>query len=350
MLAKLRSSMTNQDVKEQSHAQKSINFHEEYHRVLRTKSYADFYNKAQSLLNQNKFSETLEPCQETIPSIVDTTIISKKPKLKNLMLSYFDISAEASHICSHILKSINQVQCNYQFIQKALDIMDYESPQSFKIIIIQLNSFMFSNNPFSNLYDFKLLSEKHSEVLHHLKSMRKKVVRKIKLNKYLKNTPGICITATFGLIAATVIATHTLTALIMGPAILSFPYKKLKLKLKKLSFSRSRFLSKVCDQLDIAAKGTYILNRDFDTLSRLVARLHGEIEHNRKMVQFCLDRKEDKFSLQMMNELKKSDVGFRKKVEELEEQVYLCLVTINRARGLVIKEMTESCAEQHFGM
>ncbi|KAE9592527.1 hypothetical protein Lalb_Chr19g0130211 [Lupinus albus] len=266
------------------------------------------------------------------------------------MLSYFDISAEASHICSHILKSINQVQCNYQFIQKALDIMDYESPQSFKIIIIQLNSFMFSNNPFSNLYDFKLLSEKHSEVLHHLKSMRKKVVRKIKLNKYLKNTPGICITATFGLIAATVIATHTLTALIMGPAILSFPYKKLKLKLKKLSFSRSRFLSKVCDQLDIAAKGTYILNRDFDTLSRLVARLHGEIEHNRKMVQFCLDRKEDKFSLQMMNELKKSDVGFRKKVEELEEQVYLCLVTINRARGLVIKEMTESCAEQHFGM
>ncbi|OIW06244.1 hypothetical protein TanjilG_23301 [Lupinus angustifolius] len=136
----------------------------------------------------------------------------------------------------------------------------------------------------------------------------------------------------------------------MCPTILSFPYKKLKLKLQKLSFSRSRFLGKVCDQLDIAAKGTYILNRDFDTLSRIVARLNGEIEHNRKMVQFCLDRKEDKFCLQMMNELKRSDVGFRKQVEELEEHVYLCLVTINRARGLVIKEMTECCVEQHFGM
>ncbi|CAL0333330.1 unnamed protein product [Lupinus luteus] len=327
--------MANQDVKEQSHAQKSINFHEEYHNALRTKSYADFYNKAQSLANQNKFSEIpLEPCQETIPFIVDKTIISKKPKLKNLMLSYFNISAEASQICSHILKSINQVQCNYQFIQRALQIMDYESPQSFKFIIIELNSFMFSNNPFPNLNDFKLLSDKHSQVLHHLKSMKKKVVRKIKLNKYLKNTQRICITATFGLIATTVIATHTLTALIMGPTILSFPYKKLKLKLQKLRFSRSKFLSKVCDQLDIAAKGTYILNRDFDTLSRIVARLHGEIEHNRKMVQFCLDRKDDRFSLQMVNELKRSDAMFRTQVEELEEQVYLCLVTINRARAL----------------
>lgn len=98
-------------------------------------------------------------------------------------------------------------------------------------------------------------------------------------------------------------------------------------------------LGKVYDQLDIAAKGTYILNRDFETMSRLVARLHDEIEHNRAMVQFYLDRKEDKFSLQIVKELKKSDVGFRKQMEEVEEHVYLCLVTINRVRALVIKEM-----------
>ncbi|TKY51409.1 UPF0496 protein [Spatholobus suberectus] len=135
------------------------------------------------------------------------------------------------------------------------------------------------------------------------------------------------------------IATHTLTALFMGPVIFTFPFKHLK---RKLRVSGKGSLSKVYDQLDIAAKGTYILNRDFDTMSRLVARLHDEIEHNRAMVQFCLDRKEDKFSLQVVKELKKSDVGFRKQVEELEEHVYLCLVTINRTRTLVIKEMKRS--------
>ncbi|KAJ6399107.1 hypothetical protein OIU77_019787 [Salix suchowensis] len=102
---------------------------------------------------------------------------------------------------------------------------------------------------------------------------------------------------------------------------------------------------KVGQQLDVAAKGTYILNRDFDTMSRLVARLHDEVEHDKAMIRFCLERKEDRFSLQVMKELKKSDSGFRKRVEELEEHVYLCLLTINRARALVIEEMTASSIE-----
>ncbi|XP_061345122.1 UPF0496 protein At1g20180-like [Gastrolobium bilobum] len=341
------------DVKERRDAPKSINFHEEYYRALRTRSYADFFNKAQSLSNQpsiyynhNKFSEILlEPDQETIPSIIDSATLSKTPELKNLMLSYFDISAEASHICSHLLKSIKQVHSNYQFIQRALDIMDGDSSENFELIIFELNSFIFSNNPLSNLkkndFNFKLINDKHSSVLHHLKSMRKKVGRKIKLTKYLKKTSGICVTACCGIVAVTVIviAAHTLVALIMGSAILNFPFKHLKKKLQSYKISGSGSLSEVYDQLDIAAKGTYILNRDFDTMSRLIARLHDEIEHNRAMVQFCLDRKEDKFSLQIVKELKKSDVGIRKQVEELEEHVYLCLVTINRARALTGKKI-----------
>lgn len=222
-------------MKERIDAQNSINFHEEYHRTLRTKSYADFFKKAQLLAkqpsiyhNQNKFSEILlEPGQETIASIVDSASLSKTPKLKSLILNYFDISAEASHICSHLLRSINQViHSNYQFIQRALDIKDGDpSSEYFELIIFELNSFIFSNNPFSNLenHDFKLINDKYSSVLHHLKSMRKKVGRKIKLVKYLKKTSWVCVTAACGLVALTamVIAAHTLTTLIMGPTILS---------------------------------------------------------------------------------------------------------------------------------
>ncbi|RDX64991.1 UPF0496 protein, partial [Mucuna pruriens] len=337
-------------------AQKGVNFHEEYHRALRTKSYVDFFNKAQLLANQpsiysnqNKFLEILlEPGQDTIPSIIDTTFLSKKPELKNLMFSYFDISAEASLFCSHLLNSINQVQCNYRFIERALGIMDDnndnyddDSSEKFKQITFELNSFIFSNNPFLylNNHDFKLISDKNSSLLHRLKSMRKRVGRKVKLMTFLKKTSKNCVMA----ITANVVAAHTLTSLIMGPKILIFSCESLKRKLPHLRFSRRRFLGKVCDQLDLAAKGSYILNKDFDTMSRLVARLYDEIEHDRAMVQFCLDKKDEKFSLQIVKELKKSDVGFRKLVEELKEHVYLCLVTINRARSLVVEEMTKTC-------
>ncbi|KAL4317700.1 hypothetical protein HN51_071803 [Arachis hypogaea] len=311
-----------------------MNFHEEYQMALRTKSYVDFLNKANELLIKNYFnhielsSETLlEPCQESISSILDNTtrIFPKRShqELRSVMLSYFDITYEASNICIRLLKSIKQVQSNYQFIQKALDIIiiddDDESLENFNLMISELNSFIFLRNPFSRLINnnnsnqeyFKHISDKHSLLLQHLKSMITKVGRKIKLINFLLKS---------------------LTIIAIG--------KKL---IRRSKFSSSSFFRRICDQLDIASKGTYILSRDFETMSRLVVRVHGEIEHIKLIVKFCLERKEDKFfSLQMVMEIiRKNDVGFRKQVEELQEHVCLCLVTINRARCLVFNEITK---------
>lgn len=346
------------DDKEVRDHHKSLNVKEEYLSALRTKSYGEFFTKAQSVVNQSsfpsychhEFSEVLlEPGQETINmAVLDSAFLSKIPELKGLMLMYFDISAEASNICSYLLKSINSVQSNYQFIQRALDTFDDYSPEQLKLVISELKGFIILNNPFSNpdKHDFKQINDKYTSVLHRLKTMRKKVARKLKLIKYIKKAFGmICITAAGGLIAvaAIVLAFHIIAApLLLAPALfISFPIKRLK-KLKTLSFGflRTGILSKVREQIDVAAKGTYILNRSLDTVSRLVARLHDEVEHKKSMIQFFLERRDDTFCLQVVQEIKKSDVGFRKQVQELEEHVYLCLVTINRARALVIKEMT----------
>jgi hypothetical protein len=339
-------------------ARKSLNVNEEYLSALRTKSYAEFFTKVELLVNQPSSSSysshqelseiLLEQSQDTIPAILDSAILSSNiPELKGLMLNYFDISAEASNICSHLLKSIKQIQSSYHFIHHTLDTVDdhdhYYSPDQVKLIISELNSFVILNK-----HEFKLIRDKYSLVLHRLKSMRKKVARKLKLIKYLKKAFGICVAAACGLvaIAAIVLATHTLSALVLAPTLFSSPMKRLKKKCLSFRFLRSGLLSKVGKQIDVAAKGTYILNRDFDTISRLVARLNDEVEHRKAMVRFCLERREDKFSLQVMKEIKKSDIGFRKQVQDLEEHVYLCLVTINRARALVIKEMTSCCVEK----
>ncbi|KAF8411621.1 hypothetical protein HHK36_004178 [Tetracentron sinense] len=360
MWASFRASKIAKDGRELITSSGNFNVNEEYFSALRTKSFADFFTKAQLLVNMpsspshcyNTISKILlEPEQETIATILESAIFSKKPNLKDLILKFFDMSAEASRICSHLLTNINEIQSNYRFIQRAVNIIGDYSPEQFKYVMSELTSFNLLNNPFSNpndQHEFKLIHDQYSSVLHRLKSKRKKVARKIKLIKCFKKATGICITAACGLVAVTtiVLAAHTLTGLLMGPAIFSFPPTRLKNKFLNFRFLRSGFLRKIGEQLDVAAKGTYILNRDFDTMSLLVARLHDEIEHSKEMIQFCLERREDRFPLQeVVKELRRSDIGFKKQVEELEEHVYLCLVTINRARVLVIKEMTTSCEE-----
>ncbi|KAJ4950123.1 hypothetical protein NE237_026955 [Protea cynaroides] len=342
--------------KELKAAHRSFNVNEEYLSAFRTKSYADFFSKAELLVNDtsspplgysNICGILLEPRQETVATVLESEIFSKQPDLKSLLLKYFETSAEASRICSYLLASISQILSNYQFIQQALDMGGDCSPEQFKITISELNLFILHSNPFSNphQHDFKRIHDQYSSVLHHLRSMSKKVARKIKLIKYFKQAAGVGVTAACGVatVTAVILAAHTLVGLVMGPAIFSFPLTSSKVKLFNLGFLQGRFLSELRKQLDVAAKGTYILNRDFDTMTRLVERLHDEIEHHKAMIQFCLDRREDRFPMQeVLKELSKNDMGFKKQVEELEQQLHLCLFTINRVRVSVIKEMVTS--------
>ncbi|PIA47764.1 hypothetical protein AQUCO_01400395v1 [Aquilegia coerulea] len=354
MWAKLKSlNKTTKGGEELQAVHGSSNVNEEYLSAFKTKSYADFQIKAQLLVNRPSSSSTfnyseisdflLEPGQEAIASILEKSKLSKKSKLKGLLHNYFSISAEASNICSHLLTSINKVQSNYKFIQRALDTAgdDHSSPNHLKFVSSELKSFNLLKNPFAdpNNYDFKLIHDRYSSVLQHLKSKRKHIAKKVKILNCCKHASGACITVACGAAATVllIVAAHTFCGLLMGPAIVSFTMKQNF----NFRFLRSRVLKEVGKQLDVAARGAYILNRDFDTMSRLVARLFDEIEHSRAMIQFCLDRNDDKFSFQeVVKELRKSDSGFRKQLEDLEEHVYLCLVTINRARALVIKEMT----------
>ncbi|KAI3464674.1 hypothetical protein Pfo_021337 [Paulownia fortunei] len=362
MWARFRTSVTKKDKQKIKQSHSCLNVNEEYLCAVRTKSYADFFLKVQLLVNEPSSSPAycypglsealLDPGQETITAVLESSSVfsNKSSDLKSLLFNYFDISAEASKFCSQLLKSLNQLQADYRFIHQIIDAIDNDySSEQFGFAVSELRSCVIHNNPFSNLnkQDFKHIHEKHSSVLQHLKSNRKRVARKIKMIKCFNRASWVCVTAACGLVAAAAmfLAVHTLTALLMGPALFSVPMKPLKKKIQNFRFLKYGFLRKVVEQLDVAAKGAYILNMDFDTMSRLVSRLQDEIEHNKAMIQFCLERREDRLSFQVLKELKKYEFGFRKQVEELEEHVYLCLVTINRARALVVKEISRACAE-----
>lgn len=97
-------------------------------------------------------------------------------------------------------------------------------------------------------------------------------------------------------------------------------------------------------QLDAAARGAFTLDRDFDTLSRMVRRLHDEVEHWRDVIRLFMEEEEDMEGGWMMlrvvvRELQVSEDCFMDQLAELEEHVSLCFLNINRARRMVLEEI-----------
>jgi hypothetical protein len=102
-------------------------------------------------------------------------------------------------------------------------------------------------------------------------------------------------------------------------------------------------LIRLQDQLDAAAKGTYVLGMDLDTMSQLVARLSNGIERENDMTLCCVEREREGSSvLEMVSELTRSSSSSKRLAGELEEHVCLCPATVHRIRHLVIVEISNS--------
>lgn len=168
-------------------------------------------------------------------------------------------------------------------------------------------------------------------------------MKRAKLIGLLKNTLGTSLViacATLAIVAL-VLTTHAFIGLLVMPVAMCSSTPFVKWRFESLHQLRRKPLTRLGAQLDAAAKGAFILNRDFDTMSRLVMRLRDEIEHSKAVVRICLRNGKIHLIEEAVKELRSSDAGFLEQLEELEEHVYLCFLTINKARRLVIQEMEE---------
>ncbi|PIN25081.1 hypothetical protein CDL12_02178 [Handroanthus impetiginosus] len=335
----------------------NLDVREEYANAFRTESYHDFWthvlalNKGHLTTHRSLGSTTaarlpsyrlfaehlLDPDQSTVTRILGLT--QTHSKILSPLTNYFSSTSDASHLCGLLLKDIERMRKRHKFLKDPFDSPENgSSPQINQLPVVLARITLFSkSNPFCgsapSMNRFQAVQDSCSNLLKQLESRRDKTQSKIRRLKKLRCGLAVFLVAITASLLVIVVA-HAFVLLVAAPAVMPA-------SLEMISMDK---LTQWSAQLDASAKGTYILIRDLDTISRLVARLNNELEHVEALVQMWLERKDDRLqaSEEVACQLKKSNQNFIEQLDELEEHLYLCFMTINRARNLVIKEILNS--------
>ncbi|KAL2318246.1 hypothetical protein Fmac_032122 [Flemingia macrophylla] len=333
--------------------QTCVDVREEYANAFRTESYTEFwtrvlaYSKGESssclsrefttsvrLPSYRLFAEhLLDPDQPTVTrAILEAQC---RPKIHSLLSDYFVHTANASLLCSHLLKDIDRVRLKYRSLKTILQCVPTNQVPS---TMVATHVIEFSNllNPFaaSSPSSSRMQAAQYhcSDLQKRLESSRDKAQTKLRLAVKLKcSLTCLVVIVTVSLVV--IVMAHGFV-LVVATSGLASP----------IHWAMERKLAKETAQLDAAAKGTYIVNKDLQTMTRLVTRLNDEFEYMRTTVKFWLERKEDRIQAdgEVARLLKKNQCSFSDLLDELEEHLYLCFMTINRARDLVLNQIIDT--------
>uniref|UniRef100_A0A0D9ZKS4 Uncharacterized protein n=1 Tax=Oryza glumipatula TaxID=40148 RepID=A0A0D9ZKS4_9ORYZ len=344
----------------------SMSIEEEYISTLHTRSNARFFSRSKQQLSGVEMEAVAAAAQQdavVVPAELQRMMHRRtSSEIELAMAGYFDASDEASEICRQLLTNIKNAQSNYLSMDSFLATIVSDSAAAPLAAV--------RSNPFSDAAtrsSFRRIHDRYSSILRAIKRSHGKVARKLKVARAVRKASRACLVVACGAAAAAsvAVAAHLLLfGLLVGPAAMALCPMALKRKVTNTNAaavarparrrSTTGSLLRLQEQLDTAAKGTYVLGRDLDTVSHLVARLSDGIERENAMARRCAERvaADDVgaaaaaggrfFPVQeMANELRRSCSSSRKLAEELEEHVCLCLATIHRARLLVIKEISK---------
>ncbi|WVZ85635.1 hypothetical protein U9M48_032536 [Paspalum notatum var. saurae] len=268
-----------------------LDIEEEYRSTLRTESNARFFS-ASLRSDEDDHLSLIHPVLHNLPMRRRTC-----SEIELALADYFVASAEALEMCRQLLRKIRSTQNDYLSMDSFLlaSSMGLGAALKQQPLLFPVSSI---TNPFSatTRSDLRRIHDRYSSILQRIMSSHRKAARKLKIVRAVKKLP------------------------------------------------RTRSLLRLQEMLDTAAKGAYVLGRDLDTVSHLVARLSDGIDRETAMSRRCEERRSGErrsMMVEMVSELRRSCSSSRSLVDELEEHVCLCLATIHRARVLVIQQISK---------
>ncbi|WOH06199.1 hypothetical protein DCAR_0625622 [Daucus carota subsp. sativus] len=329
----------------------TVNLSNAYKSAVQTTSYGEIRSKlypdnsdlqeveSQHLDGQEEgqiLEDVLNPNRECVQEALES---AKNSTLTRLISSYFEQSEQTSRFCLLLHHGLQRARSHYTPLHKLIAVLPLDSDseflnqsqcdQAFKVFL----EFDLLDNPFPNpdLHNFDEMRNSFSQLKRQLDSCLLKSRSRIRLVRRATVGCAICLIGTVvGVtLSAVAIATHALVALVACPLCSTFlPSNVTKKELAHMAL------------LDAAAKNTYVLLNDLDTIDRLVARLHTEIEGDKLLIRLGLERGSDRHAIQeVAKQLYKNHLNFLRQLSDLEEHLCLCFAAINRARALLVQEI-----------
>ncbi|WVZ85641.1 LOW QUALITY PROTEIN: hypothetical protein U9M48_032541 [Paspalum notatum var. saurae] len=220
-----------------------------------------------------------------------TTRRRKSSEIELTMAVYFDVSAEASEMCKHLLKNIKSTQSNYRSMDSFL---------AWQTVRPTLVPASLQSNPFCTMTrsNFRQAHDRSSCILRSIRSCHRRVARKLRMVKAVKKLWRACVVMVCGVATAAAICA---AAHLLFFGLLIAARGDSGGATKRSSRTMTKSLLRLREQLDTAAKGTYVLGRD------LVARLSDGIERENDMARRCVERSGQRCPVQeMVSELRRS--------------------------------------------
>lgn len=324
----------------------TLNLTQAYAHAVHTASYTEIRDKIQThhVLSGggnggHVLADLLHPGRDAVDDAL-RRIGAARP-LAGLVSAYFDNSEQASRLCLDLHACVDRARALYRPIADLAELFPDDSPAAppqldwaFQL----LTDFERFDNPFPAAgtagADFRDAQRCFSELKRQLDGRLRTARRSVWLLSQSAKCSTICLIGTVlcVVVSGLVIAVHALPAI--AAAATAAPVLRVP-----NSFNRRR-LDEHIAQLDAAAKGTYVLNNDLDTIGRLVARLHEAVEDDKRLVRLGLARGKERYPIQgVVEQLKKNMQSLVEQLDDLEEHIFLCFATVNRARSLLLQEI-----------
>ncbi|XP_062229863.1 putative UPF0496 protein 2 [Phragmites australis] len=276
----------------------------------------------------------LEPSPEVLSRESRQRRRRRRRRVETLLIEYFDVTQDACEACSSLLVAIGAARRHHLTLCRLLLRMEgSDSPAASDALTAHVRL----DNPLSPgcLSGFHEVHARCSPLASRLAAAQRRLRRLARAARVVRGTAAAALVAACAaaIVAAVVFAAHAVVGI--GAAAAAVGASPAADKVSERHYARAGAT------VDAAARGAYIVGRDLDTVSRMVRRAHDELEHGRDVARIAMrGHGERPLLLEVAREEEECGEDLRAQLEELEEHVCLCLITINRSRRMVAHEMT----------